>query len=267
MFLVRWRKISFWSSSASYWSMRAGHLVAELAHLLARSRAGCPRSRRRPGSSACASAGRPTSRTGRGSVSRSRKQYQNIEIAPRSSAEVPSQTRCEWIRFSSMWMHPQVLGARRGSRARAAARRAAEGLHVEEVGEVVHPLHERDDLPVALLLAGLLDPGVDVADRPASGRGPPRPGGVTISRSTPWVAGWCGPMLIVISSCSGSRSPSMSGGSPLDRGAGARPALRSGPRSRLDAALGDDGLLVAELVVGVVVASLVPARDVDLVVR
>ena len=33
--------------------------------------------------------------------SRSRKQYQNIEIAPSSSAEVPSQTRCEWIRFSS----------------------------------------------------------------------------------------------------------------------------------------------------------------------
>ena len=27
--------------------------------------------------------------------------YQNIEIAPSSSAPVPSQTRCEWIRFSS----------------------------------------------------------------------------------------------------------------------------------------------------------------------
>ena len=33
--------------------------------------------------------------------SRSRKQYQSIEIAPRSSAVVPSQTRCEWIRLSS----------------------------------------------------------------------------------------------------------------------------------------------------------------------
>ena len=33
--------------------------------------------------------------------SRSRKQYQNIEIAPSSSAAVPSQTRCEWILFSS----------------------------------------------------------------------------------------------------------------------------------------------------------------------
>ena len=34
-------------------------------------------------------------------ASRSRKQYQNIEIAPSSSAAVPSQTRCEWMRLSS----------------------------------------------------------------------------------------------------------------------------------------------------------------------
>ena len=34
-------------------------------------------------------------------ISRSRKQYQNIEIAPSSSADVPRKTRCEWIRFSS----------------------------------------------------------------------------------------------------------------------------------------------------------------------
>ena len=34
-------------------------------------------------------------------ASRSRKQYQSIEIAPSSSAAVPSQTRCEWIRVSS----------------------------------------------------------------------------------------------------------------------------------------------------------------------
>ena len=33
--------------------------------------------------------------------SRSRKAYQNIEIAPSSSAPVPRNTRCEWIRFSS----------------------------------------------------------------------------------------------------------------------------------------------------------------------
>ena len=36
--------------------------------------------------------------------SRSRKQYQNIDIAPRSRALVPSQTRWLMIRLSSMWM-------------------------------------------------------------------------------------------------------------------------------------------------------------------
>ena len=35
-------------------------------------------------------------------VSRSRKQYQNIEIAPRSSALVPSHTMWDMIRLSSM---------------------------------------------------------------------------------------------------------------------------------------------------------------------
>ena len=34
-------------------------------------------------------------------ASRSRKQYQSIEIAPISSAAVPSQMRCEWMRVSS----------------------------------------------------------------------------------------------------------------------------------------------------------------------
>ena len=35
-------------------------------------------------------------------VSRSRKQYQNIEIAPRSSALVPSHTMWDMMRLSSM---------------------------------------------------------------------------------------------------------------------------------------------------------------------
>jgi hypothetical protein len=43
-------------------------------------------------------------------------------------------------------------------------RRAAEGVRVEEVREVVHPLDDRDDLPVGLVLGRLLDAGVDVAD-------------------------------------------------------------------------------------------------------
>ena len=96
-------------------------------------------------------------------LSRSRKQYQSIEIAPRSSAVVPSQTRWDMIRSSSMWRTRRYLRARRDLELDQALDAAAEGLHLEEVGEVVHPLDERDDLPVALVLAGLLDPGVQVA--------------------------------------------------------------------------------------------------------
>ena len=36
--------------------------------------------------------------------SRSRKQYQNIDIAPRSSALVPSHTMWDMIRLSSRWI-------------------------------------------------------------------------------------------------------------------------------------------------------------------
>ncbi len=59
---------------------------------------------------------------------------------------------------------PQVLGPRRDLEPDEALDRAAVGLHLEEVGDVVHPLDEGDDLPVRLVLAGLFDPGVDVAD-------------------------------------------------------------------------------------------------------
>ena len=58
----------------------------------------------------------------------------------------------------------QVLGPRRDLQPDEALDGAAVGLHLEEVGDVVHPLDEGDDLPVALVLAGLFDPGVDVAD-------------------------------------------------------------------------------------------------------
>ena len=46
--------------------------------------------------------------------------------------------------------HAQVLGARRDLELEQRLDRAAEGHRVEVVGEVVHPLDERDDLPVAL---------------------------------------------------------------------------------------------------------------------
>ncbi len=59
---------------------------------------------------------------------------------------------------------PQVLRPRRDLEAEQRLDRAAEGHRVEVVGEVVHPLDHRDHLPVRLLLGGLLDPRVDVAD-------------------------------------------------------------------------------------------------------
>ena len=59
---------------------------------------------------------------------------------------------------------PQVLGAVGDLELEQPLDAAAERLHVEEVGEVVHPLDEGDRLPVALVLARLLDPRVEVAD-------------------------------------------------------------------------------------------------------
>ena len=60
--------------------------------------------------------------------------------------------------------HAQVLGARRHLDSEQRLDRAAERHRVEVVGEVVHPLDDGDHLPVGLVLGGLLDPGVDVAD-------------------------------------------------------------------------------------------------------
>ena len=97
-------------------------------------------------------------------LSRSRKQYQKIEIAPRSSADVPSHTRCEWIRFSSQWITRRYCARGRHLLVEQPLDRHAERERVEVVGEVVHPLDERDHLPVGLVLAVLLDAGVHVAD-------------------------------------------------------------------------------------------------------
>ena len=58
----------------------------------------------------------------------------------------------------------QVLRARRDLEADQRLDGAAVGHRVEVVGEVVHPLDDGDDLPVRLVLGGLLDAGVDVAD-------------------------------------------------------------------------------------------------------
>jgi len=61
--------------------------------------------------------------------------------------------------------HPQVLGARGHLLVEQRLDGHAVGHRVEVVGQVVHPLDERDRLPVLLVLAALLDARVDVADQ------------------------------------------------------------------------------------------------------
>ena len=59
---------------------------------------------------------------------------------------------------------PQVLRAPGDLAVEQRLDGATEGHRVEVVGQVVHPLDDGDDLPVALVLGRLLDAGVDVAD-------------------------------------------------------------------------------------------------------
>ena len=97
-------------------------------------------------------------------MSRSRNAYQNIEIAPSSSADVPSQTRWEWIRFSSE-RHIRIQTAFSGvSHGEELLDREHEHELVRLEGEVVDPLRVRDPLPVGLRLHVLLEAGVQVAD-------------------------------------------------------------------------------------------------------
>ena len=60
--------------------------------------------------------------------------------------------------------HAQVLRAWRDLEVEDRLDRSAECHRVEVVGEVVHPLDDRDDLPVRHVLGRLLDAGVEVAD-------------------------------------------------------------------------------------------------------
>jgi hypothetical protein len=60
--------------------------------------------------------------------------------------------------------HAQVLRALGDLELEQRLDGAAERHRVEVVGQVVHPLHDGDGLPVALVLGRLLDAGVDVAD-------------------------------------------------------------------------------------------------------
>ena len=62
-----------------------------------------------------------------------------------------------------MWITRRYLARGGISSSSIFSTQPTERLHVEEVGEVVHPLDERDGLPIRLVLAVLLDAGVDVA--------------------------------------------------------------------------------------------------------
>ena len=127
--------------------------------------------------------------------SRSRKQYQNIEIAPSSRPDVPSHTRCEWIRFSSassMRIHVALRGT---SMSEQLLDREHEDELVVLERDVVDPRRVRDRLPPRLLLHVLLEAGVEVADHRAAGRRPSRRARSMTSRSTPCVDGWFGPKL------------------------------------------------------------------------
>uniref|UniRef100_A0A6J5ZYB1 Unannotated protein n=1 Tax=freshwater metagenome TaxID=449393 RepID=A0A6J5ZYB1_9ZZZZ len=60
--------------------------------------------------------------------------------------------------------HTQILGALGNLNLEQLLDGAAIGHRVEVVGDVVHPLDDWDRLPIALLLGGLLNPGVEVAE-------------------------------------------------------------------------------------------------------
>ena len=88
-------------------------------------------------------------------------QHRDRAEVERARAE-PEQVRGDPVQLEVD--HAQVLGALGHLLVEQPLDRHAEGHRVEVVGEVVHPLDERDHLPVLLVLAGLLDAGVHVAD-------------------------------------------------------------------------------------------------------
>ena len=163
MSLVRRRKISLRSRSASNWSIRSWHLAAELADL-----------RLEPGRDVLED---PADLEVAGMHPLPGRHLEQVEDRVALAEAVPEQrdraeiegrgAEPDQVRHDPVELqveHPQVLGAVGDLQLEQPLDTAAEGLHVEEVGEVVHPLDERDRLPVALVLAGLLDPGVEVAD-------------------------------------------------------------------------------------------------------
>ena len=88
-------------------------------------------------------------------------EYRDRAEVQRARAE-PDQMRGDAVQLEMD--HAQVLPARGDLDLEQRLHGAAVGHRVEVVGQVVHPLDDRDDLPVGLVLGGLLDPRVHVAD-------------------------------------------------------------------------------------------------------
>ena len=96
--------------------------------------------------------------------SRSRNAYQNIEIAPSSSADraEPDEMRVDAVQLAEERAHPRRL--RRDLELEQLLDRADEDVLVVLEGDVVDALGVRDALPPRLVLHVLLEAGVEVAD-------------------------------------------------------------------------------------------------------
>ena len=81
-----------------------------------------------------------------------------------SMAWVPSQTRCDWMRVSSLSRTRRHCARSGISRPEQLLDRQAVAEVVGHGAEIVDAVGQRDDLLVELGLAGLLDAGVQVAD-------------------------------------------------------------------------------------------------------
>ena len=121
---------------------------------------------------------------------------------PMSRPVVPSHTRWLADPLQLDHQHADVAGPLRHLDAQKLFHREDVGQVVGERRQVVHPVDDRDGLLPREVLRRLFDAGMQEADLRARNRRSARPSSSSISRSTPWVLGWCGPTLMIM------RSPS-----------------------------------------------------------
>ena len=117
-------------------------------------------------------------------------------MAPTSMAKQPTPSMCAEIRAYLAAQHPQCLATLGQLPAHQLLHRTGIGDVVGQWRKVIQPVRVGHELVVMHVLRDLLVTPVEKADigiafvmiSPSSSR---------ISRSTPWVAGWDGPMLRV----------------------------------------------------------------------